>query len=145
MEDTLHAVLKEKGVALYSVDAKASVAEAIETMVTGKVGSVLVMDKGHLRGIFTERDVMVRVVHAGKDPGKTPVAEVMTSELAVVPPGMTVGAAMSVCLEKRVRHLPVYDGEELEGVVSSGDLMRWVIGDQQHLIEDLTQYIYVGR
>ncbi|RLK50188.1 CBS domain protein [Alkalispirillum mobile] len=145
MDNTLHAVLKDKGVALYSVDAKASVTEAINTMVDGHVGSVLVMDKGSLRGIFTERDVMTRVVHGGKDPEKTPVSEVMTREVAVVPPTMTIEAAMAVCLERRVRHLPVYDGADLEGVVSSGDLMRWVIGDQKHMIDDLIQYIYVGR
>ncbi|ABI56569.1 CBS domain-containing protein [Alkalilimnicola ehrlichii MLHE-1] len=145
MENTLHAVLKDKGVALYSVDADVPVAEAIKTMADGHVGCVLVMEKGSLRGIFTERDVMIRVVHDGKDPAQTPVSEVMTREVAVVPPTMTVEEAMVVCLERRVRHLPVYDGSDLEGVVSSGDLMRWVIGDQKHMIDDLIQYIYIGR
>ena len=142
MEMTLGAILKEKSAALFSVTTGTSVADAVTVMVDGGVGSVLVMDHGQLKGVFTERDLMCRVVYHGLDPRQTPIEEVMTSDIATVRPSLTVGEAMSLCTQKRIRRLPVVDGETLLGVVSSGDLTKWAVHDQQHTIDDLTRYIY---
>ncbi len=145
MEMTLHSVLKDKRDALYSVPADATVFRAVEVMVEGGVGSAMIMDHSRLVGVFTERDLMVRVIYPGLDPKTTPIRDVMTREIATVAPTITVSEAMTLCTEKRFRHLPVFDGDTLLGVVSAGDLARWAVDDQQHTIDDLVKYIYGYR
>jgi len=145
MDTTLREILSKKGSELYSVTGDALVADAVAVMVEKNVGSILVMEGEHLKGLFTERDLMCRVVHARRDPGKTPVHEVMTTEVAAVAPTVKLEEAMSLCTERRVRHLPVYDGDSLIGIVSSGDLTKAAVRDQQHTIEDLVRYIYGGE
>ena len=146
MEMLLGAILKEKPQALFTISQNASVQEAVDVMAESNVGCVMVMDHGHLQGLFTERDLMRRVVHQGRDPKTTTVAEVMTTEIATVSPKITVGEAMALCTEKRLRHLPVYDGNgDLLGMVSAGDLTKWAINEQEHTIDDLTRYIYGER
>lgn len=145
MDTTLREILTRKSSQLYSVPVGALVTDAVVTMVENNVGSVLVMDGERLRGLFTERDLMCRVVHEGRDPRDTPVHEVMTDEVAAVDPSMTLDEAMSLCTERRVRHLPVYEGDELLGIVSAGDLTKAAVRDQQHTIDDLVRYIYGGE
>lgn len=143
MEMLLGAILKEKPQALFTISENASVKEAVDIMAESNVGCVMVMDHGRLQGLFTERDLMRRVVHQGRDPQATTVAEVMTTEIATVSPRITVGEAMALCTQKRLRHLPVYDdNNDLLGMVSAGDLTKWAISEQEHTIEDLTRYIY---
>jgi CBS domain-containing protein len=141
METTLGTILKEKQGVLYSVPPEASVQEAVDVMVEGGVGCVLVMKQGRLEGLFTERDLMHRVVTHQLDPKQVVVREVMTREIATVSPKLTVGEAMALCTEKRLRHLPVYEGDTLLGIVSSGDLTKYAVDEQQHTIEDLIRYI----
>ncbi|MCP1675248.1 CBS domain-containing protein [Natronocella acetinitrilica] len=142
MDMTLGSIIKEKGGALFSVSPDATVSDAVKVMVDGGVGSVIVLDHGHIKGLFTERDLLRRVVYADKDPATTPIAKVMTADVATVSPDLTVSEAMSLCTEKRIRRLPVVEGDVLLGVVSSGDLTKWAVHDQQHTIDDLTKYIY---
>ncbi len=143
METLLGAIIKDKHDALYTVRPDASVQEAVNAMADVNVGAILVMDRGKLCGLFTERDVMRRVLAVGLDPHATPVSDVMTVEIATVSPHITVGEAMALCTQKRVRHLPVYDdGGDLLGIVSAGDLTKWAISEQEHTIDDLTRYIY---
>lgn len=142
MDQTLGSILKNKSEALYSVPSDASVAEAVKIMADARVGAILVMDKGELCGMFTERDLMTRVVNEGLEPAATPVGQVMTRDIATVSPGVTVGEAMSLCTRKRMRHLPVYEGDTLLGVISAGDLTKAVVDGQQHTIDDLVRYIY---
>jgi CBS domain-containing protein len=118
-----------------------SILEAIGRMNQRRIGSVLVMDGDRLAGIFTERDVLTRVVTARLDPAKTPVAEVMTRQPLTIKPTMTVREAMVVVTDSRRRHLPVVEGGKVLGMVSSGDLMRWIVRDQQREIDDLTDYV----
>lgn len=145
MEITLREILSQKPGELFSVSLSASVREAVEVMAEHGVGSVLVMDDDRLRGLFTERDLMCRVIHKGLDADGTPIRDVMTSEITAVSPDMKVGEAMSLCTDRRVRHLPVYHEDELIGLVSSGDLTKAAVKDQQHTIEDLISYIYGGE
>ncbi|MBA1145950.1 CBS domain-containing protein [Ectothiorhodospiraceae bacterium WFHF3C12] len=141
METTLGTIIKEKPGVLYSVAPEASVQEAVNVMVEGGVGCVMVMKQGRLEGLFTERDLMHRVVGREIDPSQITTSEVMTREIATVSPKLTVGEAMALCTEKRLRHLPVYEGETLIGMVSSGDLTKYAVSEQQHTIEDLIKYI----
>lgn len=142
MDTTLREILSGKGSRIHSVAADAMVEEAVRVMVEAGVGSVLIMDEDQLKGLFTERDLMCRVIHEGRNPAETPVREVMTREIATVAPTVRVDEAMSLCTQRRVRHLPVYEDDRLVGIVSSGDLTKAAVKDQQHTIEDLYKYIY---
>ena len=109
-----------------------------------RIGALLVCDDDRVVGIFTERDVLNRVVDPGKDPGTVRVADVMTGDVVTIGPEVSVEEAMAVVTEKRCRHLPVMTGEQLLGLISIGDLTRWVATRQAHHIQDLVNYI-TGR
>ncbi len=106
-----------------------------------KVGALLVVHEGKPIGIFTERDVIQRVLGEGKDPETTKVDEVMTKDIGVVSPPCSVEEAMKIFTEKRCRHLPVMDGENLVGIVSIGDVTKWLTKSQRLEIENLLRYI----
>ena len=127
--------------ATHSVSPAMTVAAAVEVLNANKVGSVLVMDGQRLVGIFTERDVLRRVVGGRKDPEKTKVADVMTRELAVMKPGSTVEDAMSVIAEKRIRHLPVVEEGKVIGVISQGDINHWLIRNREVQVSQLVEFI----
>ncbi|MFC1639998.1 CBS domain-containing protein [Gemmatimonadota bacterium] len=141
MNTSLNKVLEQKGKQVYVTSPVQSVLDAIKTMQDRKVGALLVVEDGKPVGIFTERDVMTRVVSREFNPAETSVSEVMTKNLVAVCPDTTVQQAMAIVTEKRCRHLPVMDGDELLGVVSSGDLMHWVVKSQGYEIENLVRYI----
>ncbi len=142
MDTKLGPLLKEKKQALYTVPPDATVADAVKVMVDGGVGCVLIMNRGGIHGLFTERDLMRRIIYKGLSPENEPIKTHMTRELIVASPDMTVGETMHMCTEYRIRHVPVFDGDTLMGMVSAGDLTKWAVQDQQHTIEDLTRYIY---
>ncbi len=92
-------------------------------------------------GIFTERDVLRRIVDADRDPALTRVGEVMTRDLAAIEPSWHVEDAMRLMTEKRLRHLPVMEADEVLGMISIGDLLRWVTINQEDHIRAMTEYI----
>ena len=141
MQDRLASVLQAKGAKVHSVGPRESVMSAVRSMNEEKVGCMLVKDGDTVVGIFTERDVLTRVVASQKDPQTTRVEEVMTREPIAIGPQTTVEEAMAVITEKRCRHLPVIENDRLVGMVSSGDLTRWVSRHQEHHIRDLVNYI----
>lgn len=142
MKNTLEAVLARKGPAIHYVVPEAKVIDAVRTMNQERIGAVLVCVSGEMVGIFTERDVLCRVVDEGRNPTATKVVEVMTSEVVAVRPSTLVEEAMAVITEKRIRHLPVVDKDGfLKGMVSSGDLTRWASRHQEKHIMDLVNYI----
>lgn len=113
---------------LISVPASASVSDAVELMARREVGAVLVMNEDQLvAGIFTERDLMMRVVRAGLDVKTTPISLVMTRDVRFVTPGTTVEAAMALMHLRRHRHLLVIDGPQVHGLVSMRDLVYQVV------------------
>jgi CBS domain-containing protein len=126
---SIEAVVRNKtNEELLSVEASATVAEAVAVMASHRVGSVLIMTEDRLvGGIFTERDLLVRVVDAGLDPKSTPVSMVMTRDVRFVTPGTTVEAALALMHVNRHRHLLVIDGPKAYGLVSIGDLVREMI------------------
>ncbi len=132
---------RAKGNTVHTVLATSTVLDAVRAMNEVRVGSVLVTDGDDLVGIFTERDVLTRVLDGGIDPATTPVSEVMTSEVVTVGPQLTVEEAMAVVTQERCRHLPVMEGNKLLGLVSAGDLTRRVAGLQEQHIEHLVKYI----
>lgn len=141
MQDTLEAVLAGKGSAIHYVAPEATVLHAVEKMNQERIGAVLVCISGELVGIFTERDVLFRVVGEGRDPASTKVIDVMTTEVVAVRSTTSIEEAMAVISERRFRHLPVVDDGKLMGLVSSGDLTRRASRDQEGHIQDLMNFI----
>lgn len=137
MQALLSAVLERKGGGIHSAAPSATVAEAVRKMQEVGVGSLLVMDDDRLAGIMTERDVLLRVVDEGIDPKTTPVSQVMTASPKTASPETTVEEAMRQVTDERVRHLPLMEGDKVLGLVSSGDLSRWVVDLQRGEIKEL--------
>jgi CBS domain-containing protein len=144
MNTSIATLLEQKSGAVFTIPSTVTVAEAVQEMITNKVGSVLVMNGQRLAGIFTERDVLRRVVGADLDPRLTPVTKVMTTEVITVESGTTVQQVMELFTEKRCRHLPVVDHGRLLGVISIGDVSRWVANSHRAEAESLRQYIAGG-
>lgn len=130
MRQTVDTVLRNKDGTddLITVDAGASVLEAVTMMAERSVGAVLTRNEdGLVDGIFTERDLLVRVVHAGRDPATTPLSMVITREVRFVTPGTTVEAALALMHVNRHRHLLVIDGPRVHGLLSIRDLTYHLI------------------
>lgn len=141
MNDRIAKVLEQKGRDVVTVSPDATVLAAVQRMNERRIGALLVTEGGRPVGMFTERDVLVRVVAAGLDPKATSVGEVMTRSLVVIRSDLTVAQAMVLITERRCRHLPVIDGSALRGLISSGDLTSWVVRHQQRTIDDLYDYM----
>ena len=141
MNTTLSTLLQSKGSALHTVPSSLTVSDAVKEMNRHKIGSVLVMNGEKLAGIFTERDVLTRVVAENLDPRTTPITKVMSGSVLTVGPEMTVQQAMDIFTEKRCRHLPVIQGGRLLGLISIGDVSRWVANAHRAEAESLRQYI----
>ncbi len=137
----VYEILHAKGSQVYSVRPDASVMEAVRAMNRHGVGSVLVMMGREVVGILSERDVLVRVVDALRDPLTTTVDEVMSAALVTISSDATIQEAMRLVTEKRVRHLPVMEGRSLLGMVSSGDLTKAMTQDLREEVAQLESYI----
>ncbi len=141
MKSLLSELLAEKGPVVHTVDPDETVVDAVQYMNNSNIGALIVMQHNNIVGIFTERDVLMRVVTADLDPVTTPVKQVMTSNPVCVMPNMPVEDAMLLVTAKRFRHLPVVENGVLRGLISSGDLTRWMVRDQRHQIDGLSAYI----
>jgi CBS domain-containing protein len=137
----LSQLLDFKGRNIHSVPPDTAVIGAIRVMAEKHVGALLVMDGPRLVGIISERDYARKVVLLGRSSDTTPVRDIMTAAVRTVGPQDTVEDAMRLMTEHRIRHLPVLQGSKVVGIVSIGDLVRSVIEEQRHTIEDLRSYI----
>lgn len=137
-------VIADKGGHVYTIPVGATVQDAVREMNLHGIGALLVLRLGHPAGIFSERDVLRRVVDAGMDPRNCRVEDVMTTDVISVTPETPVDHAMEMMTRMRCRHFPVFDGDDLRGLVSIGDLMRWVHLSQQAEIGHMTNYIRGG-
>jgi CBS domain-containing protein len=144
MNAPITAILDRKGRIVFAVSPSATVSEAVDEMNRNRVGSVLVIEAGRLVGIFTERDVLRRVVGDGVDPKHTTVAEVMTSDVVTISPDATIEDTMVLFTEKRLRHLPVVAAGKLVGAISIGDVTRWMADSHRCEAEHLKNYITTG-
>jgi len=131
-----------RGKAIFSVGPEDPVLEAIRLMAEERVGALLVMKGDELVGIVSERDYARKVILLGRSSSSTPVWQIMSSPVHTVSPDHTVQDCMRLMTEKRIRHLPVTERGRVVGVVSIGDLVKAVIEDQQHTIEQLESYIH---
>jgi CBS domain-containing protein len=138
---TLAQLLDGKGREIHSIAPDAPVIDAVRAMAVKHVGALLVMDGTRLLGVISERDYARKCVLMGRSSADTPVRDIMSAPVISITPQETVEDAMRVMTDRRIRHLPVLEGNRIHGVVSIGDLVKSVIEDQRHLIEDLQTYI----
>ncbi len=141
MTDRIINVLEHKGRNVVTTVATVTVSEAVELMNARRIGSLVILEGERAIGIFTERDVLVRVVAGGRDPKRTLVADVMTRDLITIGLDTSVTEAMQLVTQHRCRHLPVVVDGFLYGLVSAGDLTGWVVRSQERAIQDLHDYI----
>lgn len=139
--DTVQQLLDSKGYDIWSVSPDASVYEAIETMADKGCGALLVMTGNQLKGIISERDYARKVILAGGASKDMKVSEIMTANVITVQPSHRVEECLSVMTEKRIRHLPVVEGDKVVGMMSIGDLVKAIIAKQAFLIAELERYI----
>jgi CBS domain-containing protein len=138
-------VLRTKGSVIHSIDPQATVLSAIQKMNQHKLGALVVMHRDRVVGMFTERDVLRRVVGEERDPSSVTVAEVMTNEVICVGPTTDIDEISAIMQQRRIRHVPVCDvDQELLGLISIGDLNAFHASNQESHIQFLSEYIY-GR
>ena len=143
MNTPVNQLLMQKGRDIVSISPQASVLEAIKLMDEKNIGSLLVLNAhGKIAGIFAERDCFRKVILSGKLPGEVLVKTAMTKKVIYATPENTVDDCMAMMTQKRIRHLPVLDAaEKVLGIISIGDLVKFIASEQDALIRNLEKYI----
>lgn len=139
---SLNQLLSAKGNQVFSIRPDAKVIEALQLMAQKDIGALVVIDGDKLVGIMSERDYARKVILHGKSSQDVTVRDIMTREVITVDPAQTVEQCMALVTQKRIRHLPVCEGDKLLGVLSIGDLVKEVIAEQEQTIKQLESYIH---
>ena len=139
---SLKQLLEAKGREVYTIEPGARVFDALKMMADKGVGALMVTEGGRIAGVISERDYARKVILHGKSSHELQVRDIMTGKVITVDPGQSVEECMALMTEKRIRHLPVTEGERLVGVLSIGDLVKEVIAAQRQTIEQLESYIH---
>lgn len=134
-------IVKTKGSAVYSVPPTVTVYEAIELMCAKNIGGLLITENGKPIGIFTERDYARKLILKGKSSKDTKISDLMTSKLITVTMEDSVEACMELMTHRHIRHLPVVENDALVAVISIGDVVRFLLKEQQDIINHLEHYI----
>lgn len=138
---TVRQLLEAKAPEIFAIGPDAPVVDAIRLMAEKRIGAVLVMQAGRLAGILSERDYARKIVLQGRSSKDTPVRDIMTAQVISVGLGDSTDHCMQLVTDKRIRHLPVLDGDNVLGVISIGDLVKAVIEDQAQELEHMQRYI----
>lgn len=138
---TIRQILGEKGEEIWSVAPTDTVYDTIRLMATKGIGALLVLDGERLHGIVSERDYARKVILEGRSSRDTAVGDICSSPALTISPRATAEEGLALMTNKRIRHLPVVEDDQLLGVVSIGDLVNAVLSDQQQLIEQLERYV----
>ena len=142
---TVGQLLEIKGHVIWSIEQDCTVYEALKLMADKDVGALVVLQGRNLVGIISERDYARKVILQGKNSKDTPVREIMTVKVYYVQPEQTIEECMALMTAKHARHLPVFEDEQLIGVVSIGDVVKAVISEKEFLIQELAKYISGSR
>jgi CBS domain-containing protein len=138
---TIQAILAKKSKDIISVSPETSVFVALQIMMENNISALLVLANGQLAGIFTERDYARKVILQGRSSKETPISMVMTAQPLCIGLDETVNACMALMTERHFRHLPVVQGGQLIGIISIGDLVKYIMEDQKQTISQLESYI----
>ena len=138
---TVNDLLRRKGTQVWSVSPDTTVLEALRVLAQREVGALMVLDRGEIAGIISERDFARFIAHTGKCQIDSPVRDHMTRGVITVSPEMTIEECMGLMTEKHIRHLPVVKDKKLVGLVSIGDVVKEVISTHQATIHHLENYI----
>jgi CBS domain-containing protein len=138
---TVSQLLATKGQVVHTIDQRATVFDAIGKMVSHNIGGLVVMDGMTAVGMLTERDYLRKIALQGRSSRTTLVKEVMSGPLVSVELDTEVESCMTLMTKQRIRHLPVFDGRRMIGVVSIGDIVKYLASDRKVMIEQLTAYI----
>jgi CBS domain-containing protein len=134
-------IIQTKGNAVFSIPSSTTVYNALELMLEKSIGALLVVDNGKFVGIFTERDYARKLILKGKSSKETLIREVMTERPITVALDTSIEDCMKIMSDKKIRHLPVVENENLTGLISVGDVVKFIIEEQKFIIENLEQYI----
>lgn len=145
MKSFVKDILESKGSEVYAVAPNTTVEDAVMRMNRYEIGAVVVVDQGEVVGIFTERDVLTRVVAGERNPATTFVSNVMTSNPVTITPHTTIEEVMSDHLGEHYRHLPVMEGGRIVGLISGRDILRWMAAESAERAEKLEEYIESGN
>ena len=137
-------ILKGKGTDVWSIRPDSTVYEALQLMAEKNCGAILVMESDRILGIFSERDYARKVILRGRTSRDTKVSEIMNENVIFVNGERTVEESMALMSGKRIRHLPVLEGDKLIGLISIGDIVKAVIEEKEYIIKELENYI-TGR
>jgi CBS domain-containing protein len=143
--DPISSILKQKTERIWSIASNATVYDALALMADKEIGSLLVIDGGKLVGLISERDYARKIILLGRSSRETSVAEIMISDPIRVAPDCSIDEAMRLMTRHRVRHLPVTGGGAVIGIVSIGDLVKWIITSHEATIEQLQSYIATAQ
>ena len=138
-------ILRGKGSDVLKIDASATVFEALEKIVERNVGSILVTEGGEVVGIMTERDYLRKIAVQGRTSRDTRVSEIMSSPLVYVTPETPLEETMAIMTDRRIRHLPVVENNDVVGILSIGDVVKYQSREQSFQIQYLTDYISGDR
>jgi len=138
---TIGHILKQKGHAVWTVTLQTRLMDVLALLAEKEIGAVIVKDGARIAGIFSERDFARRVARTGQAGLDTPVAELMTSLVYYVRPDQSVDEAMALMTDRRIRHLPVMQGDDVVGMISIGDLVKDVVSEKDSHIRSLENYI----
>jgi len=137
----VNSILRTKGDVIFTISPDTMVYTALEIMVEKNVSALVVLEDGKLAGIFTERDYARKVILKGKASKETLIGEIMTSDLITVSSDTSIETCMRLMTGKLIRHLPVVDNGQLVGIISIGDVVKYIIDDQKFIIENMEHYI----
>ncbi|MDR6786347.1 CBS domain-containing protein [Pedobacter africanus] len=138
---TVQQLLSTKSAQIFSISENSSVLDALKLMMEKNISALLILEDKQLLGIFTERDYARKIILHGKSSAETPIREVMTAEPITVLPSDTIEFCMGLMTDKHIRHLPVMQDNLLYGMVSIGDVVKFIIEDQRQTISQLENYI----
>jgi len=139
--ETIRQILNKKGNQIFSVTPETTVYDTLKLMADKNIGAVLVLDEGKLVGIMSERDYARKVVLKGKFSKEIPVNEIMSPNVICIDPDQTITNTKAVMIQKRIRHLPVMEKDNLVGIVSIGDIVNAVLDEHELMIDQLVTYI----
>lgn len=138
---TVRDILRTKGTDVWSVAPETTVYDSLRLMADKNIGAVLVLERGCVAGVFSERDYARKVALQGRTSRDTAVGDIMSTRVVGVAPGQTVEECMAIITDRRIRHLPVVESDQVVGVVSIGDVVKALISHQEFMLEQLENYI----